>query len=273
MKELTLREDQLAALEILKKVAAICDREGFTYFLAYGTLIGAIRHQGFIPWDDDIDIWMPRPDYERLLDYFEAHKDELLPLVAFNQNTCSDYPYMITRISDTNYWLDVTNEKDYGIGTFIDIYVLDGVGGDYEKARSISVKAKRYSSFLFQSTRERFQMGITKGLKKRLLKFPVYCYAKLRGKHYFINKLQSLIDLNTYDCSDYIGCISWCVNTEREVLKKEFFETTLKQKFEDTEFTIPGGYDAILTQIYKTYMQMPPEKDRIPHHLYKTYRK
>lgn len=273
MKELSLREDQLAALEVLKKVAEICEKEGFKYFLAYGTLIGAIRHKGFIPWDDDIDIWMPRPDYDKLLTYFDEHKEELQPLVAFNQNTCKSYPYMITRISDTRYWLDVSNEKDYGIGTFIDIYVLDGIGSDYEKAKEIAKKAKRYSSFLFQSTRESFQMGITKGFKKKLLKFPVYCYAKLRGKNYFISKLQDLVNKNTYENSKYIGCILWCVNVEREVMEKTWYLETKRQKFEDTEFKIPKDYNIILKQIYKDYMQMPPEKDRVPHHLYKTYEK
>lgn len=273
MKELSLREDQLAAFEILKEVAKICDKEGFTYYLAYGTLIGAIRHHGFIPWDDDIDIWMPRPDYERFLNYFEINKDELQPLAAFNQKTCKDYPYMITRISDTRYWLDVTNEKNYGIGTFIDIYVLDGIGSDYNEAKRIALAAKRYSSFLFQSTREKFQIGITKGIKKRLLKFPVYCYAKLRGKLYFINKLQGLVDRNRYEDSKYVGVISWCVNDMREVMDKSWYSETVRWKFEDCEFAIPGGYDKILKQIYRDYMQLPPEKDRLPHHLYKTYKK
>ena len=273
MKELSLRENQLAALEILKKVASICDREGFKYFLAYGTLIGTIRHNGFIPWDDDLDIWMPRPDYEKFLSYFEEHKEELMPLMAFNQRTCSQYPYMITRISDTKYWLDVVNEKNYGIGTFIDIYVLDGIGSDLKKAKKIGRKAKVYSSFLFQATRVKFQMGITKGLKKRVLKFPVYCYAKLRGKQYFINKLQGLVDRNSYEDSNYIGVISWCVNDEREIMQKDWYKNVLRHKFEDADFNIPGGYDKILTQIYKNYMQKPPEKDRVPHHLYRTFKK
>lgn len=273
MKELSLRENQLAALEILKQVAGICDKEGFHYYLAYGTLIGAIRHHGFIPWDDDIDIWMPRQDYDALLNYFEAHKDELAPLVVFNQQTCKDYPYMITRISDNRYWLDVINEKDYGIGTFIDIYVLDGMGFNYEEAKEISRAAKKFSSLLFQATREHFKMGITKGLKKRFLKFPVYCYSKLLGKNYFINKIQELIDKNNYNDSNYIGVVSWCVNVEREVMDKKWFDSTEKVQFEDAVFSIPSGYDKILTQIYRNYMQMPPEKDRIPHHLYKAYQK
>ncbi len=273
MKELSLRENQLVALDILKVVARVCEQEGFKYYLAYGTLIGAVRHNGFIPWDDDIDIWMPRQDYMRMLKYFENHKEELKPLAVYNQFTCVKYPYMITRISDERYWLDVVNEEDYGIGAFIDIYVLDGFGIDYDNAVKTAFTAKKNASYLFQATRQRFQMGLTKGLKRKILKFPVYCFAKLMGKKYFIDKLQRLSEKNSYETSKYIGCISWCVNLEREIMDKEWFSEGIKQKFEDEEFYIPTFFDKILTQIYGDYMQLPPEQDRIPHHLYKTFKK
>ena len=69
MTELTMREIQLVSLEILHTVATICEEQNFRYSLIYGTLIGAIRHHGYIPWDDDVDIWMPRPDYEKFVKY------------------------------------------------------------------------------------------------------------------------------------------------------------------------------------------------------------
>lgn len=76
MIELEFKESQRIALEILKKVACICEEHNFRYVLIWGTLIGAIRHNGFIPWDDDIDIAMPRPDYDKLLSFFKKHRDE-----------------------------------------------------------------------------------------------------------------------------------------------------------------------------------------------------
>ena len=89
-KELTLQEIQQASFEILKKIKEICDKEGFKYVLSWGTLIGAVRHKGFIPWDDDIDIMMPRPDHDKLMKYMEEHKDELKPLEVFNNDTCAN---------------------------------------------------------------------------------------------------------------------------------------------------------------------------------------
>ncbi|WP_038174358.1 LicD family protein, partial [Treponema pedis] len=81
MQELSLKEIQEESLKILKLVDNICREQGFTYCLFYGTLIGAVRHNGFIPWDDDIDIAMPRNDYERLKQYFIVNKDKLMPYV------------------------------------------------------------------------------------------------------------------------------------------------------------------------------------------------
>lgn len=94
IRTLSLREIQLASLEILKVIDSICRANGFRYYLAYGTLIGAVRHHGFIPWDDDIDIQMPRPDYDLFLQYFDGHREELKPLVAILSSTIG-----LTRLS------------------------------------------------------------------------------------------------------------------------------------------------------------------------------
>lgn len=122
MKELNLKEIQSASFEILKKVVEICESNNINYSLAYGTMLGAIRHKGIIPWDDDIDIMMSRPEYDKLMVYWKKHVAELSPLRVMNMDTVKNYPYMITRISDDRYWLDVDNEENFGLGIFIDIY-------------------------------------------------------------------------------------------------------------------------------------------------------
>ena len=110
--EMSMEQIQQESLKILDTVAALCEKLHLRYYLAYGTLIGAVRHQGFIPWDDDIDIMMPRQDYKILLQYFREHAEELKPLEVFSTYNCPDYPYMITRISNTEYVLDVHNPAD-----------------------------------------------------------------------------------------------------------------------------------------------------------------
>lgn len=112
----------------------ICEEQNFRYSLIYGTFIGSVRHHGYIPWDDDVDIMMPRRDYDWFLEYMKIHREEYSDWRIFNLEECKEYPYMITRISDDRYIIKMENEKPYGIGVFIDIYPYDGLGTTEKEA-------------------------------------------------------------------------------------------------------------------------------------------
>lgn len=268
--ELSLREIQEASLEVLKKIAEICEQEHLRYFLTYGTLIGAIRHKGFIPWDDDIDLWMPRPDYERFLEYFEQHKDELLPLQVLNDRNCKDYPYLITRVSDSRYFLDVINEKHFGLGCFVDIYPLDGLGNNLDEAKKTVKKASRLSSLIFLSTRRYLHKGNTKSLAKLMIKLPAFLFCKLYGKKRFAAHSYRLAERYPYESSDYVCCVLW--TADRELYRRKDLENAILADFEGGKYRVPAEYDTVLRQYYDDYMQLPPEEDRVPHHLYKAYK-
>lgn len=270
---LSIQEVQTISLEILQTIAEICEKEHLRYSLIYGTLIGAIRHQGFIPWDDDVDIMMPRPDYERLLEYLEEHSSEYVNLRVFNPNTCTEYPYMITRISDERYVIKMENEKAYGMGVFIDIYPYDGLGNTKEEALKYGLKGDRLSSLCYQSTREHFAMETTVSILRKFIKFPVYILARICGKNFFQNRLQKLAGKKDYDASKYVGCVVWLSGGYKDIFQKNWFDKTKKVSFEQYEFRVPEEYDAVLRHIYGDYMQLPPEKDRVGHHYYKAYRK
>ena len=271
--ELNLKESQQAALDILNKVSEICESENFTYSLAFGTLIGAIRHKGFIPWDDDIDIFMPRPDYELFCKYCIEHKNELAPFKLLNMDTCEGYPFMIGRISDDRYVLDVVNEKPYGLGIFVDIYPFDGLGNDYRTAYQLMAKLRKYPRLMYLSTRKHYHFGITHGWIKRLLKIGAFCYAKLRGKNFFMNKMMSMVDTHCYDKSRFVGCAVWGAGSKVFVFDKQKLGKLVFVDFEGKKFRSYEGWDYLLTEWFGNYMQLPPEKDRVPHHLYKAYRK
>ena len=270
MNELLMRDVQLSALEILKYVAEICEKEKIRYALAYGTLLGAVRHKGFIPWDDDIDIIVPRPDYERLLSFFEQNNTG--PFVAMNMKTTKDYPYMITRIVDTRYKLKVKNEKDFGLGTFIDVYVLDGVGNTYEEGCKYISNTCKYPRLIFLATRRYYHFGTTKGFLKRLIKLPAFCFAKLLGKDFFVKRLMKIVDTSSYEKKQFVGCAVWNERPFWGVFDKKYVEDTILAPFEDCQFRIPRDYDGILKLWYGDYMKLPPEKDRVYHHLYKVYK-
>ncbi len=273
MRQLSIRETQEISLEILKQIADICEKEGFRYYLAYGTLIGAIRHKGYIPWDDDVDIMMPRDDYERFLAYFKTHESEFLHLKLFNRDTCKEYPYMISRVSDDRYVIDMDNEKDYGMGIFVDIYPYDGLGNTQEEALKFGLKGDRLSSFCYQATRQKYAVETTKGTLKKILKFPVFLFAKIMGKNYFQKKLAKAAGLKSYDGSEYVGCYVWLSGGMKDIFKRELFDEYEMAPYEKYEFRIPKRYDEVLTHIYGDYMELPPENERIGHHYYKVYEK
>ena len=273
MKELSVEETQKVSLEILKTVAHICKTIGVRYCLIYGTLIGAVRHHGFIPWDDDLDIMMPRPDYERFLSYFKKHQSEYKHLELFNHDENANYPYMITRISDSRYQINMDNEKPYGMGVFIDIYPYDGLGKTLPEAVEFGMKGDRLSSLCYQATRDHFAIENTTSTLRKIIKYPVYKISKCVGKDYFQNKLKKLENKKDYESSEYIGCVVWLSGGEKDIFPKEWFEKTIMCQFGDDSYPIPKDYHKVLTHIYGDYMKLPPVEERVGHHFYKVYQK
>ena len=269
---LSMREIQNVSLEILKIVADVCDSQGLKYSLAWGTLIGAVRHHDYIPWDDDVDILMSRPDYCKLKEYFCSHADDLYPLKLFDNET-KDYPYELARICNNEYFIDTCNEKSCGMGVFIDVYIMDGVGNTYEEAWKYASKMCKYPRLIFLATRKYYHFGATKGFFKRIFKFFVFLYAKFMGKDYFERKMMSCINKNSYNSDKYVGCVTWCERPKYSVIKKTEIEDLIEFQFGKYKFKGPREYDKYLRMWYGDYMQLPPEKDRIYHHLYKAYKK
>lgn len=270
-KELTIQEIQSVSLEVLKQVTDLCESLHLRYALIYGTLIGAVRHHGYIPWDDDVDIMMPRPDYDKLLEYLGTHK--LPNLTLFNRHTCPGYPYMISRVSDDRYILEMENEDSVGMGVFIDIYPYDGLGKTKEEAVSFGLKGDRLSSLCYQATRKHFAIETTTSLVRKIVKYPVFLVSKMIGKDFFQNKLEKLAGAKDYESSEYIGCIIWLSWGEKDIFPRKWFDETIMMPFDKYEFRVPKNYDKVLRHEYGDYMQLPPEKDRIGHHYFKAYRK
>lgn len=274
-RKLTMEEIQSVSLEILKKISDVCESQNLRYFLAGGTLIGAVRHKGFIPWDDDLDVVMPRPDHDKLIEYLLNHKEETPNLDVFNPDTCNTYPYMLTRISDNRYHIVMENEQDYGLGVFIDIYPLEGLGDNKKNAERLCKKGNFYASCCFQSTRSHFAMEATKGLFRKTLKYPFYLFSKVLGKRYFQNKLRDLKMKcpKSFDESKYVGCATWTSIAEKAVFPKEWLDGFEVILFEHYNFRVPKGYDEMLHAIYGDYMKLPPEHERIGHHFYSMYQR
>lgn len=262
---LNLEDFRRVGLDILSRVAQICEENGFRYVLAYGTLIGAIRHQGFVPWDDDIDIQMPRPDFDKLIKYMETHKKELGNLRVFNRDNNKKYIYGITRICNIDYEIHTYNEPDCGMGLFIDVYPLDGIGQTVLEAHNTLTKTGIVNSLLLEAAKVKPNYG--SNIREILSTFKTH----LLGKNYFNKKAKQLLSNCNYEKSKYLGVACWC--DQPIIYTKDLFENRIRVKFEDKEFYAPRDYDYILRFIYGDYMKLPPVNERVPHHGYTAYRK
>ncbi|MGL5434841.1 MAG: LicD family protein [Lachnospiraceae bacterium] len=268
----TLKQLQQVELEILKDFMDLCDRHGLVYFGIAGTGIGAVRHEGFIPWDDDIDVAMPRRDFERFLKY--AKKELSDRYVALNAKNDSRYPMMTTRFmkKGTIFIEEALKGARCPCGIFLDLYVLDNVA-DHRLAYQLqSWEAWFWSKLLIlrcMPTPYLFQTGWRAkliwticGAVHQGMKWLRISPQKLRGRcervcrRYERRNTRRMAFLP--DTSPY-----W------NVFDKTKLSPLRKLKFEDTRLNFPNNVEELLTSQYGDYMQMPPEDKRKTHYPYK----
>lgn len=270
-KELTLKEIHLITIEVLNKLNEICNMLQINYFAMYGTLIGAVRHKGFIPWDDDLDVAMLRPDFDKFVKYCSEHREELLPFLLKTVDEDSAYPFMIPRFCDMRYKMVYHEMPDLNMGIFIDIYPFDGVGNaDEAEIQKLIRKKNKYSTGLTYSVSSSFP-GSKKSIFHKAIRYAWYCSAKINGRDFYVKKLQKLCQLYSLKDSKYIGCIAW--NESIKPIRKEHFLDYEIIPFEDTTVKVPKDYDTVLRASYGDYMKLPPESERVPYHNYSIYKR
>ena len=266
--ELSLDEIQKSCFVILKKIKEIFDENGWKYYLTAGTLLGAARHQGFIPWDDDIDLWVPRPDYEKFIDYCIKNKEKLYPFELIHYRTNSKYIYPIARFSDSRFYLDYNNAKNYGLGLFVDLYPLDGLKDNYHVL-------KKKIDFLKRKIILCGSKKIIKGPSKikNLLKIPYYILIRDSNLNKLLMQCDILAQKNKFEECDLFECVCWADSFY--TYKKEWLIGNKEQflEFNGDLFRVPFDYDKILTRMYGDYMKLPPKEEQIAHHFYRAYRK
>ncbi|MEA5033331.1 MAG: LicD family protein [Sphaerochaeta sp.] len=262
--DLKLRGLQLCQLEILKEIKKVCQENGIEYILYGGTLLGAIRHKGFIPWDDDLDIAMLRKDYEKFLKIAPLR----LPSYLFIQNNTTDYyPFLMTKIRDsrTTFIEPLQREMKVNHGVFVDIMVLDNVPDEPKKR----LRLQRQLSIMYKL----IHFGRVKkntssyNIFKHALNWVFSTLSIMVPLTKTIKHYNDLILQNANHETAYVGHTTKAVPFKRSYLKKDIMPTS-ETLFEGELFSVPNSSDSILKKDYGDYMTLPPEGQQHPNHAY-----
>lgn len=260
MKKIGKEDLKKIQLNILKKVASFCEEQNINYSLYGGTLLGAVRHKGYIPWDDDIDISMPRPDYERFIEEFHLIGDSDLKIHDLSLN--KNYPYPFIKVSDERTLFKENSKVNYTLGVNIDIFPIDGLPFSEKESTKIMKRSTFYRNLI-----ELKQIKIRKD--RKLHKNIFLCFARvilfIIPIHYLLIQIIKLTKKNDYEHSSFVGNIVWGYGSKERCLKN-IYSDYLFIDFEGSKFQAMIGYDGYLTNVFGNYMQFPPKEKQIAHH-------
>lgn len=253
MREVTdINELHSIELNIMKFIDKLCKDNNLNYYLYAGTLLGAIRHKGFIPWDDDFDICMPRSDYNKLIQIMENNSNEKYSLKSI-ENSRNKYNYCFAKMIDNNTVVkEIGKFQGEELGVWVDIFPIDGVGNDLKKAKCIIKKSKKYVRQILL-----LELGRKMNNKGKLL----YIIGRKRLNRILRHKLKK----NCFYDSDYVADVM-TLDYDELIFKGDSFKGDRTTLFEDIDLSIPRDSESILKTMYGDYMELPPEEKRKPAH-------
>lgn len=266
MKELSLQEIKDIEFEMLKVFRSFCEKNNIKYYLSHGTLLGAIRYNGFIPWDDDVDLLVPRSDYNRLIAIFKD--DEKYRLFSPERNTKYGFPY--AKLSDMTTRKEETGiDNGVHLGVDIDVFPLDAWDDNINEAKK---EAKRIRKSIGLLTLSKKKNNRSSNMAKQIIIRGLILCCKIFGSSHYIKKIIKESYKTKQTGGNYLGCKVWCVYGERGIIPAEVFADTTYVEFEGEMFPAPAGYDTYLACLYGDYMPEPPVEKRKTHHNFKAYR-
>lgn len=261
MKELTVDDIKKISIEILRDVHNFCVENNLHYSLAYGTLLGAVRHHGFIPWDDDIDIMMPRPDYDKFIHSYRSNKG----FAVFAPELRNSY-IAYARAADTvrtvvhspTKW--APNEQ----GVWVDIFPVDGTEEDLVQLQNKTDKLKVLREKIFA---ERFRLSHKGDGLKGLMKYLFFSFTDRIFKEDVWNLLDKInqIRISVGYASSKRG-IYELIYKSTTSLPAEFFDNYELVNFGTDKFMAIKDFDAFLSGVYGEYMKLPPKSQRVYKH-------
>lgn len=269
MKFISLEELKKIELSILEEVHKVCVEEGFRYSLAGGTMIGAIRHKGFIPWDDDIDILMPRPDYKKLIRYCQTHETNF-DLLCNETNEKYAYLFAKAMAKNTVIYEENGNRSNINLGVYIDIFPVDGLGNSYREAIRKYMYYSIEREILVAYNWKNYFRSKTHSIILEPVRIIFYLLSRFFDCRKTIEKIQKYYEKTEIDDVRISGSIAG-VYRNNEIVNTEVYTDLTDIYFEGKIFKAMKRYDTYLHKLYGNYMQLPPENKRQSHHNFKAY--
>lgn len=262
MEKSEIREFQLKQLILLDEIDSVCKRLNLTYYIIAGTLLGAVRHGGFIPWDFDLDIAMPRNDYSKLKEYYLSNPSEEFFYEDYDTEKYHNSTHAMLRLKKTHVitarLASVDNKIKYN-GCLLDIFPLDKAPDD-EKLQEIQIKKlnKINKIFYYKEAQIFDNTSFFKKILKKIVSFFLLgCTYKHLGK-----KLEKVETMYNGCDSKYLVSMSSHYSYKKQRLLKEIYGVPGRIAFEDREYNCPAQVEEYLKKLYGDYMKLPPEEGR-----------
>lgn len=268
MDAVTLRKVQLLQLKIGKEIKRICDENNIDYILDSGTLLGAVRHKGFIPWDDDMDIAMTRENYNRFIEVAKTGLGGDYFLQTWDTDPNFPMPFAKVRLNGTQYIENVFEKAQMHQGIYVDVFPYD-VWPEKKKKQKKLWRSRLYLQAMIMMKCHYMKFKSNKAWKY-ILKSIMFTFIKFfslfHSKKSLIKKYEKNAEMfNSFE-SDEVFEQTVNFKFGYWVVPKTCFENLIKLTFEDDTFKCPENFDEYLTKVYGDYMTLPPEEKRLKGH-------
>lgn len=263
MKEINNSELKEIQLELLKDVHSFCICNDIKYSLAYGTLLGAVRHHGYIPWDDDIDIMMPREDYDR---FIRSYGNNVYKIADMSVNPEYGLPY--AKVEDTRTLMKEMAQFNFAYGVYLDIFPVDYVPEEIS-VRKLFYRRKSFWNVLFNL--KTIKVNRERSLIKNIILMMAHILLSIISVQSIARRMLRMATKYQDQKTSYMGIVAPADSRIEEAIPSSYFEEYVELPFENTNVMSIKEYAIYLTASYGDYMQLPPVEQRVSHHVFYAY--